>query len=321
VSSNPGAEIAATADDLTRIAGIGTKIARRLNEAGIGTYAELVSRSAGDIMALLPDVSGLALARVDGWRHEARELAAAQALRDRPAAGRGSDQHYESFLVRVLLNEDGTVRRTTVRHVGTGAERHWPGLGVGPLSEFIQASAISAPPPAADSPSAAVPPPASAPPPAAAAGGAEPLAGAEPPGEAVPAAGAAPEATRGEPAGARPAPFTAFAVLSVERTTVRASEPFTMTMTLDLGEGRDRAGQLGYSAVVVAKPLGSGPRRTVARSDGLVPATAPIVTVAAAGLPPGAYRLDGAVSLFEPGGRPLGLAAIAEGFLVHVPPA
>jgi Helix-hairpin-helix domain len=290
-------ENVARADDLTRIAGIGTKIAKRLNEAGIGTYAELASRSADNIMALLPDVSGVPLTRVDGWRHEARKLAAAQPSPKSPAAARGNDQHYESFLVRVLLNEDGSVRRTTMRHVRTGVERQWPGLGAEALPDFIQASAGTATPPA-------------------------PTADAEPPVDATPAADAAPAEVHGEPAGAQPAPFASSAILSVERTTLRASEPFTMTMTIDLTESPTRADRLGYSAVIVAKPLGSGPKRTVAQSDGLVLTTEPTIGIDAAGLPPGAYRLDGAVSLFEPGGdRLLGLAAVAEGFLVHIPPA
>lgn len=36
-------------DDLTRIAGLGQDIARRLDEAGIRTYAELADCSAGEI--------------------------------------------------------------------------------------------------------------------------------------------------------------------------------------------------------------------------------------------------------------------------------
>ena len=43
-----------------------------------------------------------------------------------PVAGDG--QRYESVLVRILLNEDGSIRRMTARHVRTGTERHWPTL-------------------------------------------------------------------------------------------------------------------------------------------------------------------------------------------------
>ena len=41
-------------DDLTRIVGLGQDIARRLDEAGIRTYAELADCSAGDIAKALP---------------------------------------------------------------------------------------------------------------------------------------------------------------------------------------------------------------------------------------------------------------------------
>jgi hypothetical protein len=45
------------------------------------------------------------------------------------------------------------------------------------------------------------------------------------------------------------------------------------------------------------------------------------VSIEAAGLPAGVYRLDGAVSLREPGAdRPEQLAAMAEGLLVQVIP-
>jgi len=285
------------ADDLTRIAGIGSKIARRLSEAGIQTYADLASRSADDIMALLPDVSGLPLARVERWRDQARELAAAQILpEDLPGLpeglpglpeglpdARSNGQHYESFLVRVLLNEDGSVRRTTVQHVGSGEERQWPGLARDALPEFIETKA-----------SASVPPP---------------------------RPGPIPSAPVREPAGEYRAPFGSSAILSVGCTRIRAAEPFTLTMAIDLPEPVTRAGRLAYSAVIVAKPLAGGPKRTVAKSDGLFPSAAPAISVDAAGLPAGTYRLDGVVSLSEPDAeRPMGLAAIAEGFLIQVLP-
>ena len=49
--------------------------------------------------------------------------------------------------------------------------------------------------------------------------------------------------------------------------------------------------------------------------------TSPAITIYGAGLPHGAYRLDGAVSLREPGrNQPVHLAALAEGLLVQVLP-
>jgi helix-hairpin-helix protein len=175
----------AGADDLTRIGGIGSKIASRLYAAGILTYADLASRSAHEISKLLPDVPGLSAGRLDSWRDQARELAA----------------------------------------------------------------------------------------------------------------------------------------LTVEPVMLRAAEPFTMTMTIELPESASHGDRLAYSAVIAARPMAGGPKRTVAESDGLLATASPTITVYGAGLPSGAYRLDGAVSLREPGrDHPVHLAALAEGLLVQVLP-
>src|SRR5262249_59912019 len=89
---------------------------------------------------------------------------------------------------------------------------------------------------------------------------------------------------------ARPA---SFAVLSVERTPLRAAEPFTLTMAIELAEPTSHADRLAYSAVVVAMPLTGGQKRTVAKSDGGLAATSSTISLAAAGLSPRAYRLHG----------------------------
>jgi len=282
VTDNPSRrDDIAEGDDLTRISGIGSRIAERLHAAGIATYADLASRSADDIAKLLPDVSGLSTARLDGWRDQARELAAvadslAQAVAEGPAEALSNGQRYESFLVRVLLNMDGSIRRVTAQHITTGgAERHWPGLERDALADFITA-AVSVP----------VPPS---------------------PGQA-------------RPAGPQDQGMSS-AVLSTECTMLRAAEPFTMTVTIELAGPALQAERLAYSAVIVARPMAGGPKRRLAQAEGLLATALPTVSIDAAGLPPGAYRLDGAISLREPGREhPVGLAAIAEGLLVQVLP-
>ena len=328
----------AGADDLTRIGGIGSKIADRLYAAGILTYADLASRSADELSKLLSDVSGLSAGRLDNWRDQARELAAAapQAVPESPVAevpvaevpaaevpagAPGDGQHYESFLVRVLLNEDGSVRRTTAQHIRTGSERHWPGLERQALPEFIETAIASAAPSstAPAEPLPAEPPPAEPPPDQARQ--AEAIHGA--PAELVTVDGtpAEPVAVRGAPAPPGPARQTSSAALSVEAAVLRSAEPFTMTMTIDLAEPASHADRLAYSAVIVARPMAGGPKLTVAESDGLLATTSPAITIYGAGLPPGAFRLDGAVSLREPGrNQPMHLAALAEGLLVQVLP-
>jgi Helix-hairpin-helix domain len=315
VSSDPAhGDDVARADDLTRIGGIGSKIAEKLNAAGIQTYADLASRSADDIIKLLPDVSGLSAARLDSWRDQARELAATTSATapetsgmpetpGAPAGAPGNGQHYESFVIRVLLNEDGSIRRTTAQHIRTGAKRHWPELEREALSDFIETAIASAAPSAQASAEA----------PADQAQRAE--VALTRPGEPEPA----PE--HGTPAEARRPRRVSSAVVSVERTALRAAEPFTMTITIDLADPASHADRLAYSAVVVARPLTGGPKRTVAQSEGLIATTASALSIDAAGLPPGAYRLEGAVSLREPGSdRPVDLAALAEGLLVQVLP-
>jgi hypothetical protein len=111
------------------------------------------------------------------------------------------------------------------------------------------------------------------------------------------------------------------AALSVEPAMLRAAEPFTMTIAIDFAEAASHGDRLAYSAIIVARPMAGGPKRTVAASDGLLATTSSAITIDGAGLPPGAYRLDGAVSLREPGrDHPVHLAALAEGLLVQVLP-
>jgi predicted flap endonuclease-1-like 5' DNA nuclease len=121
------------------------------------------------------------------------------------------------------------------------------------------------------------------------------------------------------PAGIQHVHTASSAVLSVEPNPLRAAEPFTLTMTIELAEPASLADRFAYSAVVVAMPLTGGPKQTVAKSDGLLAITSPTISIDATGLSPGAYRLDGAVSLHEPGtDRSMDLAGIAEGLLVQV---
>jgi hypothetical protein len=309
VSYNPGHDDeVAGADDLTRISGIGSKTAEKLNAAGIQTYADLASRSAEDIVKLLSDVTGLSAARLDSWRDQARELAATTSATtaeapEIPAGAPDNGQHYESFVIRVLLNEDGSIRRTTAEHIRSGARRHWPGLEREALPDFIETAIASATPSAKASAELAPDQARQA------------EAAVTHPGEPQPA----PE--HGAPAQVHRAGRASSAVVSVERTSLRAAEPFTMTIAIDLADPASYADRLAYSAVVVARPLTGGPKRTIAQSDGLIAAASPTVSIDAAGLPPGAYRLEGAVSLREPGSdRPVDLAALAEGLLVQVLP-
>jgi hypothetical protein len=328
-------------DDLTRITGIGTKTSERLRAGGIRSYAALAARAPGEIIALLPDASALSTARVDGWRSQARALQAPASARPSPAADDPdpdlnpepveetamSGQRYESFLVRILLSEDSSVRRMTAQHIRTGRERHWPGLDRPGLPDFIEAAVAASPAPSApprsperagqlsgptrrdeETPAAVVPPQGALPPTAA-------------PNVPTGAGFATGSVTSTAPlAAATRSRLEPSAALSVERTALRAGEPFTVTMNVEFPT--PQAARLVYTAIVVARSLTGGPKRTLAQADGLLAASlSSNIGIKAAGLPAGIYRLDGAVTLREPGAdRPALVAAMAEGLLLQVVP-
>ena len=302
------AEISADrADDLTRISGIGPKIARRLNEAGIWTYGDLASRSAADIGKLIPDISGMSAGRVDGWRQQAQELAATLPASDavpaiadaaRDGGQESAGQHYESFLVRVLLNEDLSIRSTAVQHIRTGAARRWPGWQPDALTSLIATMVAEHGPERVEHreqrAAGAV---------ASAAGGAE----AEP-------------RVRWKSGGRRRQP--AAARITVPGNVLAAGERFLLTLSLDLDPDAVMPDPLAYSTVVVARPLAGGPKRTVARADGLLPGGATTFQIGGEGLPSGTYRIEGAVSLREPGADPPdGMAVLVDGLILEVGPA
>lgn len=274
------------ADDLTRIEGIGPKIARLLNTAGIRTFEDLAERSARDIAGLIPGIARMPSARPAVWRSEAQKLAAAS-----PA--QTDSQHYESFGVTVLVDEEGSIRDTRMEHLRTREVRRWAGWVPEAMLDFVMRA----------------------------------TAGTERQADAGERRRKVPDDGGGGPVTAAPARprehawrGTLSAGLSIERSVLRAGQPFSVTMRLDLTGVTVTAERLVYNAVIEANPLGTKARRTLARVEGLLAASeTPEIAVEAAALPPGAYRLLGAVSLREPGATaPGGLAAVAEGMMVQV---
>jgi len=321
-------------DDLTRIAGIGPEIVRRLNEAGIRTYAEFADCSAGEIAKVLPE---LLWGCIDGWRHRAQELVRGTAMppeRGGPSAANG--QHYESFIVRVLLNDDGSMRDTRMEHVGTGEVKRWVGWEPGAMLGFIKEVAVPAAPPmllaAPIVPLDAEPHPEFEPEPAA-----EPRAASQvrPIGQlpftasapTTPLPAAQPEAPQAEvgsaAADASPPELVApLVTLRPDRTLLCAAQPFTVTLRLDLTEVAPQSERLIYSAVVVARQLGGRSGRTLASPRGFLKvAGTTTITLDAGGLPPGIYLLEAAVSLRAAGANHGGVAAMTEGIMLQVRPS
>jgi hypothetical protein len=251
-----------------------------------------------------------------------------------PAAGNG--QHYESFIVRVLLNDDGSIRDTRMEHIGTGEVKRWAGWEHEAMLGFIEEAAAPAAPPAllaapvgppdaepdleyvpepfAEPSATSQVPPASQPPVTARA-------------SATPSPPAQPEASQ---AGARSAASNAsppwvlawIVRLRPDRTLLRAAQPFAVTLSLDLTKAAPQSDRLIYSAVIVARQLGGRSGRTLASPRGLLKVTGTTtITIDAEGLPPGIYLLEAAVSLRAAGGSYGDVAAMTEGTMLQVLPS
>jgi hypothetical protein len=125
-----------TGDDFQKIAGIGQAIERRLHDAGILTYQDLAARSPEQIAASLADVAGLSSARVasQDWAGQAGRLAGPAA----PPLPSEPDQHYASFHIELLLDVDGSVRRTKVHHHQSDKDEAWPGWDEGRLIALLR---------------------------------------------------------------------------------------------------------------------------------------------------------------------------------------
>jgi hypothetical protein len=265
--------------------------------------------------------------------------------RDGPAAGNG--QHYESFIVRVLLNDDGSIHDTRVEHIGTGEVKRWAGWEHGAMLGFIKkASAHAAPPvllaapvgplhaephqpvgPLHAAPHQEAPPESIAEP--TAAGQVRPIS--QPPVTAraptTPSPSPQPEASRAA-AGSAAADATPPGLLAPivrllpERALLRAAQPFAVTLSLDPTNVAPQSERLIYSAVIVARQLGGRSGRTLASPRGLLKvAGTTTITIDAGGLPPGIYILEAAVSLRAAGASQARVAAMAEGIMVQVLPS
>ncbi len=254
-----------------------------------------------------------------------------------PAAGNG--QHYESFVVRVLLNYDGSIRDTRMEHVGTGEVKRWAGWEHDAMLRFIKETAAPAAPAlpvgllaAPVGPLDAEPHPEYVP-----ESVAEPSATSQVPpvrqppvtaqASTTPSPPAQPEASqtaaRSAAADVSPPWHAAWIVrLRPDRTLLRAAQSFGVTLSLDLTKAAPESDRLIYSAVIIARQLGGRSGRTLARPRGLLKvAGTTTITIDAEGLPPGIYLLEAAVSLRAAGAGHGGIAAMAEGIMLQVMPS
>ena len=110
-------------DDLQKITGIGPVLAKRLEEAGITSYRDLATVPAERIAEQLGGASGVSAERITSqdWAGQAQRLAEDETANPR------DNQRYATFHVDLLIDSDGGVRRTKVRHYQTDREDTWAG--------------------------------------------------------------------------------------------------------------------------------------------------------------------------------------------------
>jgi hypothetical protein len=285
-------------DNFTQISGIGPAIERHLHQGHILTFAQLATMSPDDIAKLLEGLVGMSAERIaqQDWTGQARkyasELAAPKTEPDQPPPG--NRQHYATFTLELLLDEDNNVRRTQVKHIQSRDEppEAWVGWDMDRIRQFIvQRAALRLPE-------------------------------AEPIRQVAPSDVPALPAVTGADLANRLRLHELAAVLpnaDSPCSMVRRNQPFNVRLTLDLSQmAIPRESPLDYTAAVYAKALGGGPRRTVGEARGsLTPPDLLTLTIKGTPLPPGFYRLNAIATLSSPSAEP-NLAADLEGSLLHI---
>ena len=125
-----------------RISGIGDATEKRLHSAGINTFDRLASLSPAEIAAILTGQVGVKerVTRQD-WTGQARQLAETLKAAERRAepARPAETQHYESFLLELLIEDDNAIKRTKITQVRCGVKASWVGWDAERLFDWIAA--------------------------------------------------------------------------------------------------------------------------------------------------------------------------------------
>lgn len=322
--SKPTIVFAEGHDELTRIPGIGEKFAQRLIQAGVVRFDQLAEMSDEGILTILsrPKLPGWNLAHVQEmhWPEHAARLVAERRERnpitayDTPVAENDPDdlefvpfkentsleendnhinrQHYATFTVRLLMGEQGVIRRTKVEHVETGTPGTWPGLDGNRLLEFIMKNSL------AELSGSKI----------------EPVAN--------------PSAALGQPS----IPSGNLTLGRIEVQTLRdegvkglaqENQPFSIAVLLDGSAIKPAMEGMGYRLSIYAHKVGqNGHRKLIATTVGISPAQDRFLIHAdSISLPQGVYHLDALIQL-TPADKPdepyKGLFAMTEGYRLIV---
>ena len=304
---SPNAASEQPGDDLTAIKGIGPEVARRLHDAGVRSFADLV-RCSPDDLAGKARVSPQLVKRYD-WVGQARELAKVPSpASDAESEASGEDgEHPESFVLRLTLDADNKIVRTVVQHAASKRETpQWVGWDTSRLltflSEYVNLGGEAEETPAISA--------------AASESGPE---------------RAHPLATTPEPGGPPPTPPLArdihvreveaiSIVLGTPQRSFKAHEPFAVRLAFDFpGNAPASGAPPGYTVDIFARTLGESRRhiQAVGEHKGMVDeAGAATMEIRSTGLPSGIYRLEGTLRLYElSSSRPHSLAALEGGLL------
>jgi hypothetical protein len=299
-----------TGDDFQKIAGIGQAIERRLHDAGILTYQDLAVRTPEQIAASLTDVAGLSSARIasQDWAGQAGRLVgpSASPLPSEP------DQTYASFHIELLLDVDGSVRRTKVHYYQSEKDSEkdeaWPGWDEGRLiallSGHIPALAPRQPAEAPQQPAEAPQQPAEAP--------QQPAEAPGPPSSATPttdqqetAAPSGSEMDTSKLPVSLPSTFLRIENLGLTREGQRIhrhapGEPTSIGFTLHVTQASTQAATFDFTADVTASSeLGDNQLQLLGTAQGAVRAGEPLpVELAGPPLPRGLYRLEATVTIY-----------------------
>ena len=138
------------ADNLKRIKGIGQKVEARLNQAGIFTFSQLAVLSHQHIAEMLKGMVGVSPEKIrdQNWTGQASQLTSEAQTNESTKTPINLDdrQRYETFSVKLLVDEVNKVRRTNIVHVQKGTEQNWAGWNEQRLIAFVvEHAALSEP--------------------------------------------------------------------------------------------------------------------------------------------------------------------------------